>query len=63
MTTFLTRYAEAIAVAATLALAAMSYSAAQIPADGDGAGRTSQYCAPQEESWPTQKIYCRAGPG
>jgi hypothetical protein len=67
MKTFLTTYAEAVALAATLALAALTYSFAQMPrdwqGDGQGASRTSQYCAPPEESVVAQKVYCRGGPG
>jgi hypothetical protein len=63
MKTFLTTYAEAIALAGTLALAALTYSLVPMPRDAEGASRTSQYCAPPEESFITQKIYCRAGPG
>ena len=63
MTTLLTKYAEAIALAGTLALGALTYSFAQIPAGGEAASRTSQYCVPPEDSWIAQKIYCRAEPG
>jgi hypothetical protein len=63
MKPFLTTYADAIALAGTLALAVLTCSFTQTPLDAEGASRTSQYCAPPEENWIAQKIYCRAGPG
>jgi hypothetical protein len=55
-----TKYAEAFALAGVLALAALTYSFAQLHTDG--VSQLSQYCAPQDDGWATQKIYCRAEP-